>query len=430
MSFTGLRQHYLQRSQSGFALLVDIGCCLAFLVAVAYLLFKIVQVSEYPGYDFKYLWLAGDTWLQGFSAYSDHYQQIGQQLQLPGYIPNSFYYPPNWFLPVTAMGLSDPASAFFYWNCFNVAALLGASLLLSRVFRESLAAAALPQWLAPVTGSPANLFFLHVFFVAVFQATAMTLSTGQTSILIYLGVSLLLYGVRFSRAAAVAGLTILWLKPQLGIVFTLALLMQGRQHWRLIIYTAAISIALCLPALVISPLAPLEWLGKIGHYDDQLTAYPLEMTGIRHLLWLVSGFDTGNLGALLVTLLALPCLNWISGGFGVADDHLRTLSLSQKSLLIASAVLTALGPLHFYDFLLVAVFIYLIVIGRPLAFYTGALGAVLILRADDVASLTGFYNADTLYFKGSTLGTLAALMLLFAVCLILRRASTRSAAAT
>lgn len=424
MTVTGPSQQHRRASGSGFTRLVNVVCLLAFLAALAYLVFKILQVSNHPGYDFKYLWLAGETWLRGLNAYSEHYELIGEQLQLPGYIPVSFYYPPNWILPASLLALTDPTSAFFFWNCFNILALLGSSLLLSLVFRDYFAAreasGVLSRWLAPVTGSVVNLFCVHVFFIAIFQATAITLSNGQTSILIYLGVSLLLYGVKYSKVAALVGLSILWLKPQLGVVFTLGLLLQGRQHWRLIAYTAVIAIVLSLPALYISPLAPLEWLAKIGQYDNQLTAHPPEMTGIRHLVSRLSGYDPGNMSALVMTMLALPGLVWVSCGFADGRKDTTQASYSQKAIFLASACLTAIGPLHLYDFLLVAVYLYVIALGSTLAFAIGALGCMVLLRAEDVAAYIGFYSPETLYYKGSCLATLAAWFILLAVCMTFR----------
>ncbi len=91
---------------------------------------------------------------------------------------------------------------------------------------------ALVRFFARILESPLNVFFLHVLIIAVLQATGIALALGQTSILIYFVLSLLIYGTsKNHEVAAVIGLTIILLKPQLGVMFVGALLMMGATHW-------------------------------------------------------------------------------------------------------------------------------------------------------------------------------------------------------
>jgi hypothetical protein len=395
-----------------------------FVVGIAYLIAKAIQVSGHAGYDFKFIWLAGESWRRGINPYTAEYYSLGKQLVVSGHIPDLWVYPPNWYLPAVLIALAKLKSASVIWSFANIGMLLAASALLT---------AALP--LQRFENAPRNLhfalarqylearwnvFFLHFWAIAVLEPTALTLSVGQTSILVYFGTSLLLYGLaKNHQLASVLGLSIVLLKPQIAAVICIALVMS-QTHRMLLVKAAAVSVAMSLPAFILAPTAGFDFLANLSRYDYMWSAsWPQSTTGFRHLLWTVSGLDPGNLVSMVVAILVMAGLAWTHIRLWPAADGVGPVTL-------AVAVTIAVAPLHFYDMVLAGILLFLLAQARALDMGIGCLGAALLWRADNVGKLTGFYDDGTLHFEGTRLATLGAVLMLIAVFQTARRAVPRA----
>jgi hypothetical protein len=398
---------------------IDLGLLAFFLVGVAYLAFKTVQVADRAGFDFRYMWLAGKLWAQGVNPYVPEYRELGSHIITAGHVPTLWPYPPNWVIPSFILAQADLTRSAVLFNVFNVAAFLASSLLLTvTLYRAPPRPGAQDGWLTRLgleLGQPRNVFFLHVGVLAVLQATALVLSTGQNSILIYLGLSLLLYGLaRRRQLAAAIGLTLMLLKPQLGVIFV-AVLLMNRAHWGLVLKAVAISALISVPAFIVSPSVAFDWLTNLGLYDGMNTANaPQAMTGIRNLAFDALGRDIGNMAALAIALAVTVglCL-----GLKPRGRPGETLD----ALILATAVAVALAPLHNYDLVIVGVTLFAVAWGGALERLLGTLGALAIWRADDLAAATGFYNPAAQHFEGSRIATLGGILMLIAVYGAIRR---------
>ena len=196
--------------------LVNVVCFFLFLAGLGYLLYKSIDVSWSAGYDFKYLWVAGEAWVRGINPYSSEYVEIGRQLITQGHVPEMWVYPPSWGAICMSLAQIGLLPASFVWNVINIGLLLLASAFLVQAFQtlSSEVSPPLAQFTA-VLRRPWRLFFLHVFAVAILEASAIVLSVGQTSILMYFGISVLLCGmVRENRTLATTGMVCLFLKPR------------------------------------------------------------------------------------------------------------------------------------------------------------------------------------------------------------------------
>jgi hypothetical protein len=254
---------------------------------------------------------------------------------------------------------------------------------------------------------------VHFFGTAALEATALTLAVGQTSLLVLFGVALLLFGAsRASLPLAVAGLAVIFLKPQIGIVFLIVLPFLGAWARRLVLSAIAVSAALALPALIVDPYALLDFVRNVAAYDGFTDAnLPQAMTGLRLAVWELLGRDIGNIAAAGVTVAAALLL--VLGPFrltGAAGSHVRVW----QSVTLIVAVMAAIAPLHYYDFVLVVALVPTLLLARGPALIAGLTGGALILRADWLGKLTGLYDPEVAIFEGSILATIGGTLLLVA----------------
>ena len=71
------------RAKLGF----DWGEALAFglfAIATIYLVWKVIGAAALPGYDFKYLWIAGRMWWEGLNPYGPEFERFAAALRLEG----------------------------------------------------------------------------------------------------------------------------------------------------------------------------------------------------------------------------------------------------------------------------------------------------------------------------------------------------------
>ncbi len=413
-----LREH-LSRPRKPAGLVVDWGLFVLFLVGVAYLLFKSYQVTNYPGFDFRYAWLAGEAWLRGINPYGPEFHELGKELITSGYVPLMWVYPPNWYFPAVLVAVADLETSFFLTNIVNVVLFVASSALLTAAcpplrFENAPRNPAF-DLLRRHLRSPWNVFFLHVFAVATLQATAITISVGQPSILVYFGICLLIYGlVRDRQLSAVLGLAIVFLKPQLAVVIFVALVMTPA--YRMLVAKAiGVSAMVSLPAFVVTPAAAFEFFTNLTRYDGITSAnWPQSTTGLRNLVWEISNFDPGNVACMLAAIIIMIGLYFplVRG---------RRESGGTELMMLASAVTIGIAPLHVYDLVLVGVLLFALARSRPVDMAVGVLGAMLLWRAGDIAKLTGFYGSGTEHFEGSRLATIGTMLIMIAVFETVRR---------
>ncbi|WP_413874326.1 glycosyltransferase 87 family protein [Albidovulum sp.] len=382
------------------------------LVAFGLAALMAVERSAEPGFDFRYFWLAGQIWADGISPYGSTFTDAGARLIAEGHVPLIWPYPPNLWLPTLLLAPFDLQTAWHLWLCLDLAALAAASALLA----FGLPSGQLPGgggWLA-LRLTRLEVFGLHVALMATIETIQLSLYVGQASIFLYLGAALLVTGLAEGRGGrAVAGLTILCLKPQIGAVVMLALMISGRGGLRLAVRTVVVCTLLTIPPMLAKPTVILDWLQSVGNYDGVAFAnLPLAMSGIRHLAWAAVGLDMGNLAAMAVTLIVGAAIA-LHRRRPVSPEYRESGLAAGDQAVIALLVVLALAPLHIYDFTLFGVVVLTLAGSRGFGLVLGLLGAALCLRPSDLQ--IWFVNGGPVsLFPGTTLATWGALLMLVA----------------
>jgi len=409
--------------------LVDAACLALGAAALAYLVLKMTQAGTAPGYDLRFFWAAGRLWLQGINPYAEGYDALAAQMITSGNVPELWAYPPH-FYPIAAfLGLFDLNVASWIWAAANVAMLIASAWLVARV-ADAPGPAAQPIG-ALTTGldeaARRRRFCLLLFALAVLEGAAITLVTGQASILAFFGVSLFAFGLaRGVGSAAIAGLAIASLKPQIGAAFVLMALSFGAEGRRAVIGAVVVSALAAAPALILSIAAPFEWLRNVGEYDVRFPrgSAAEAMTGVRVLIKDGFGLDIGTMTA---TLAALGAVGAVLALFATAWRAARDV---ETVVAAVSLTLVALAPLHLYDLVLVgATLMWLAREADARMLGLAAFGAALMWRAEDVADRTGFHSPIADVFAGSRLATIGALVMALALFWALRARAARQASA-
>lgn len=400
-------------------------------LAFAYLVFKAATIAAAPGYDFRYIWVAGSAWIHGVSPYGENYGELSSTLISSGHVPEMWFYPPNWWPIASFTALFDLRTSFVVWTALNLAMTLGASVLLVHAFRTAFPGA---QIRLPLLGDMMRSWWsaalLHFFIVAVLEATAIAFSVGQTSGFGYFGVALLLYGMSSGRSAfTIAGLVLLFLKPQIALPFAaLFCFMSARSRLELIL-ALAVSALLATPALIADPGAIGAFLTNLRAYDGYTDAnLPAATTGMRILVWQLISVDWGN--AMWAIAAALLTLALCFGPLRIARAEAEPARAWQV-VSIATAALLAIAPLHYYDFMLAAVLLFALLSNaswRPMV--VGLAGAALIIRADQLGGALGLYDPEVPIFEGSLLATIGAILLGVSVYFAVRQWSRQTDAAS
>ncbi len=370
-------------------------------LGVAYLLAK-SALNATPEIDFKYLWFAGRMWLDGENPYSDRFVVDGAQWFVGTNVLQGWSYPPNWWAISCFHALFSVESATAIWRTLNAALVVGGCGLLFAAHRLRRPNA---EW---------AVFAALLGLATTFQATAMTLALGQTSIVTFFGLCALSFGVSRSAAPGASavgtwiqalGLTLLMLKPQVGVVAAAAMLAHP-SCWRAVGVAALASLALAAPALV--SIGVRETLLGMLHnlsQHDQLTIFsPPETTGVRHVVHATSG----------VTLPGLVAFAGAALAFGlVAATRARGRWNGESAALLMAAILgpTLLAaPLHSYDMVIaVPLALALLEPGRNVSRIALGAGLLVLYRATNVAKLTGWAHPDSSVFQGSWLESVATL---------------------
>lgn len=396
---------------SARALNVTAGLLLGF--GIIYLTTIWLATIDVAGHDFRFIWLAGEAWKRGIDPYSSDYFELGKNLISSGSVPSHWVYPPSWWAISLILAQLDLSTAAALWGAIQILLLVAGSAIVVRATKSwpPFQRAGVLVW---VQGGGWILFCLLVALLSAFQATAYVLNVGQTSIIVYFGASVLLYGMVFDRASIrVAGLVLLFLKPQIGAVFAAGLCVHSAGSRRDVAIAAATSGLLTLPALFMNPEVFHDFVRVLSSYDSYSTNFPQTMTGIRMLIWILGDTDIGNLASAGIAIVAgATAIMYCKHCCNVSSPEIN----SWRTVTILTAVTITLSPLHYYDFVIIGIpLCALFLTLTPKATLPAAIGMVMLWRADDLAALAGASFLDVPWYPGSGIATVGAMCFAIAV---------------
>ena len=389
-------------------------------LALAYLGFKTYQMADRPGYDFRFIWLAGDLWLDGINPYGDAYEPAGKLRISEGHIPTLWPYPPTWWAFSVPFGALDIYVANVVWNIVNIIMIVWGTVLLSKAF-----VAAFPDIttsLAPRFGGwmAAAVFSTVLLLLSVLEATAILFSVGQTTLFACFGIAITLWA-RVQRLDLIEalGLTLILLKPQIGVPYAIVLLLTDNRSRYVVLLAGVFSVILMVPAMLGEPSVFLDFVRNVTGYDEFTKAnLPLSMTGIRLVIFEFLNKDIGNLTAAGLTLgvVLLACVG-PTRLCRSPDPSVHSWQLYGLS----TTLIVTLAPLHIYDFVLLAVPLPLLFCANGIGRILLLAGAALIWRSENLAALTGFHDPSVEIFPGSRLATIGAMIFLVGITITISR---------
>lgn len=354
--------------------------------------------------DFRLIWVAGKVWLSGATPYGPRYLPI-YDTYFSGR-PNSHFwvYPPYW-MPIAAIMSTIPFTvAAKVWSLIQVACVAAGSYF----FAAANAGRAEARTLIPLVFGAA----------ALSHSTVATLSLGQTSLLVFLGVSLYyLHFARGDRWALITALVLLLLKPNIGVMFTIFAVVRGRY-----VETASAALIVALlqfPSLYLQGAGEiLGFLHALGQYNraDLAANLPPDMTGLANLMSLA----THNIGAktVLVLTAAMAIFATVLAMPGRGYDERRRVS----GLIILTYFLV---PLHDYDITTLIMPALCLCIADRRFIIPVAVCLTLLVRPDRLAALTGLAHPRAIVFPATLIVSvvIVALSILWLLAIRLARPS-------
>ncbi|WP_170376769.1 glycosyltransferase family 87 protein [Ruegeria atlantica] len=392
--------------------------CLSLLMcalALAYLLLKITQLSALPaGYDFRFIWVAGDMWHGGINPYGPTFLAHGEANIEVGHVPVLWPYPPTWWIFAAPLGALDLNTASVVWNIFGLVIVIATCGMLTSAFTTAFPRRA--QMIDEFTGGQVffPLFSVVFFLLAILEATAILFSVGQTTLIAGLGIAVMLWsrvgGRLFFEAV---GLTLVLLKPQIGAPFVVLYLLFDAHSRKVVLMAVLLSALLTVPSLLVAPSTILDFFRNLAAYDGFTIAnLPQSMTGLRLIIWEVTDRDIGSSVATIITLVIIVVLCHGSTRLTRACDANKH---TWQVFGLACAAIVALAPLHIYDFVLLAAPLTLLFRGRIVSTLFAGLGAMLIWRSENLVDIWAFHVDGVEIFPSSRLATIGALLFLIAV---------------
>ncbi len=281
--------------------------------SVGYLVERIVAFADQSSIDFRHTWVAGQMWVDGANPYSAEFARVGAESFTSGDLPRIWVYPPNWFVLATPFDLFGDVTGSVIWNVGNSILLLLACWILAGIVRDQLPA--FPEWSRRLFQSDRPdvdrlvLFAVHLAFVTFLQGTAIALTTGQTGVMAFFAMVLLVWAMINNRETwGVFAIVLLMLKPQVGIIVCVALLFD-RTNWVMVGKAAAATILSAAPAFIRT--SPNELLSEmLDNWDalyspDYGPTNPERVSGLRNLAEWVGMGDVGVQVGVVFALLAL-----------------------------------------------------------------------------------------------------------------------------
>jgi hypothetical protein len=374
------------------------------LPALAYLLAKMF-LDRSDTVDFKFIWLAGYLWDQGIDAYSDAFATTGQAMFTGTNRPPGLLYPPSWY-PIAALVAKLPYDlAAPVWRVVSGLMLILGSLISIKTVQDHL-------------GRPGALRIgVFVLFMGASSASAISLSLGQTAPVIFLGVAFFLHAM-FTRSTwpMIIALCLVMLKPNFGIVLVAFLLAQPF-WWRAILGAMVVSLVASLPVFWASGLVTTvtHYLHQLSYYDALPTNIPPSATGLRNLVFHLTGLNLPSTGLALLGAAAAFAMGVVTHLRSAKLGHMPRDAAAGFALVLATAFLAV--SLHTYDLLILGPLL-LVTLRSAWIIQASVLGTMLILlRGNNLVLKTGFYFEGSGYSPDSFLASLA-ILLLFALALI------------
>jgi hypothetical protein len=375
-----------------------------FMIAIFYLMPKIFN-PPLGAVDFKYVWLAGRMWLEGHNPYGPGFYEQAQVVFEGGSTPQQWAYPPH-FRPISQFAAIAPyETAAIFWRAFLALAVFGGTGLLIAAVRAD-------------GRFPASVAILVLAVSLTFSATAISISIGQSSSLVFFGYCLLIYGyLKNHKGAICLALIIIMLKPTYGVIPAFFLLAHSR-YFKVIAIGALITLALSVWGLLgqginetISGVSD-----AVGKYATQPVNLAPEMTGIRHVVFACGLGETSQFLYVLCGVIFAFGLGLLVQ-FGYSSNFNRI-----RSMVVLGLLVLLFAPLHTYDgYFALAVVVPALALSRLEAIACMPL-LLLVWRSNNLATVTGFKLPDTQIFTGSTIEAVAATatFLLFAIMLLAR----------
>jgi hypothetical protein len=312
------------------------------IVAIFVALMLVRAFKDPAPYDAAFILTAGKVWSAGLDPYGPAFVRFAGT-----YIPPHmaiWAYPPQWWPIATGLARFDDDTAFLIWKLANIAALLGGGVLLYRVAQKL--GAGTPLWAATLFGAT----------LAASDVTRTTFQLGQTSMLILLGFALLMHGLAHGRRVPqVAGLMLLLLKPQFGLLYLLLLGVYPRTR-RTALIAVGLTALICVPLLAVFGLdgtirSAFGLLHNLAGYSAQKWNRPTEVSGLPYVAVQLGLPAISPL--LCVVAAAVASVLWMrrstAARSGAPDLVLFWL--------VPLATFMLIVPLHLYDFTLVPSFL-------------------------------------------------------------------------
>ena len=360
-------------------------------LALFYLLQKSVFSSDEPS-DYQFIWLAGDMWRSGLNPYSDVYFSLGEERFVGLHPPKVWFYPPNWWPVAWASSATSFETGLLLWRGLSALCLGAGIFAVVHAFQRHVGRIGILR------------INSALIFACLMSATPIAMALGQTSFLSFLGLSLFLAAFLSDRKILmVAGISLLMLKPQIGLPFCFFLLANRRWISTLVI-AAIVSIAAAFPAfLYVSPASFIEnYVSQFSFHNEMLPNHPRAMTGVRNLGYDLFGVWISTLQLTLTASVFAFLLGLLSGLPG------KTRAIELGFLLVLVVLIV---PLHTYDMMLLVPLI--VLVARMGWIYQGIvfLGLILVFRANNLAKVTGFFDHSTTHFEGSRITSIGLLII-------------------
>ena len=241
------------------------------------------------------------------------------------------------------------------------------------------------------------LFAGGVAFVSFMYATAVTVWSGQSSILVYFGLAALAFGLLKERAPMViVGLIFLALKPQIGLVAFVAIFALRRYRWTVIPAGMICILSGAAVALTADLRGSIEgFLVNLTRHSEHSANTPPHLTGLIHLLDFAFSLPNASLVALIIYLVGIivvaALFHYSRRSIGPMKTTTRSIS---RNLAALYCFFPFIIPFHYYDMLaLVAVFMMIVAVPLEGRWLVG-LGLLLCYRPDFIWRVFGVINPE------------------------------------
>lgn len=355
------------------------------IISQVYLLPKVIDVSD--GQDFRLIWLAGEVWMSGENPYSEDFN-LTYLVHFGSQRASHFWvYPPYWYTVSTALNQLEFREAVLIWNLVSYAALWGGAISLVSALEAVGYRVGMPSVL--IIGSIASLL----------QATPFSIALGQTSLLLFIGVSLFIVGsLREKLLFVVIGLLLAMLKPQVGVLLLTFSVVNRRLQPAAVLVLAILSVA-SLPAIYVGGFIEtvFGFIENIISYNasDAVANLPEHLLGVQKMLS-IANFDVSSLILILISVFLIAIAKFFY------KDGPQTLHITILLALLGSG-------LHTYDLTIIICLIpFIVLYGWRVVFYI--VGFLLIVRAGNLASVLSIPAFDSEIFPGSIHATLGLVL--------------------